>query len=520
MFMNKKQQISAVGRSLSEANVSRIRQIYSISREMLAEAGELPVTETIPVEATAGASFGDRLQYAMWRQSLNAALEQLTFALNSCAHTSEESPPVDEILSDFSSEIESLFSRKPIAKEKKVPIRLGKGAPEESRAQSDRTPIECSIAIDVPVDELETVEVSAGANHHPIRGVLFRIDEPSESAPSIGTGKPLYVPRAIAEQLLEKVNGLPLDADDSLSRHANDKIVGVMVKAEIIGNDFIVEGHLWPWNNRAKVSLISANNGQLGMSMNAYAKGRNEIVDGIETFWIEELDLLGANILFRDRATYRKTHFAAGSAERQAPVTIAAGAIVEDALDAESATEEGAVPIEAASRNSYPPNSEELEMNNTVIQSQLEAISRLLTETVGRLGEEIAEVRAEVLETESRLEGILAKERQEMKHIEASRRQEAEAQERQETVAAIVEAVTRAINPSGQPRRISTPLAAGGASAPEKNALPPDVVELLCERASLDAQIQASENDLQKQLALVDRKRDLNVRLSQMGYTG
>lgn len=508
-------EISAIGRSLSEANTSRIRQIHKISKEMLNEAGAIPFAEVIPMAAAAQADSPSRLREAVWGQSLNAAVRWLDSALLECAFVKGgRGEDVGKVLSAFSSEVKNLFEACPFKPPQgAVPISLEK-------EPDGRVAIGCSMELECPVEELAEVEVQAGANRHPVRGVLFRVDEPSESAPSIGTGKPLFIPRAVAERIVGHVKNLPLDADDSLGKHANDKIVGVMVKAEIVGNDFIVEGHLWPWNNRAKVGLISANNGQLGMSMNAYAKGRNEVVNGVETFWIEELDLLGANILFRDRATFRKTHFAAeAKAGEQEQVTIAAGAISTEVLDAENESD-GVVETEASSNSPYSSDSiQQNEMDNQTILLQLEAISRMLTETVGNLGEEISEIRSEVRDGEERMERILAKERAEMEQIEASRRQTESEQQKQQTVQEIVAAVTAAINPSGQPRRItSTPIAAGGATPNGQATFPKEVVELMCERARLDAQIQSA--DIQAQIALTDRKRDLNAQLANLGYAG
>jgi len=507
-------EISAIGRSLSEANTSRIGQIHKISGEMLSEAGAIPFAEVIPMAASAHTDSPSRLREAVWNQSLNAAVQWLDSALLECAFSKGgNGEAVSKVLSAFSSEVKNLFEACPFKPPQgAVPISL-------EREPDGRVAIECSMAIECPVDELEEIEVAAGANHHPVRGVLFRVDEPSESAPSIGTGKPLFIPRAVAERIVGHVKNLPLDADDSLGKHANDKIVGVMVKAEIVGNDFIVEGHLWPWNNRAKVRLISANNGQLGMSMNAYAKGRNEVINGVETFWIEELDLLGANILFRDRATFRKTHFAAeAKANEQEQVMIAAGAISTEVLDVENESD-GVVETEASSSSPYSSDStQQNEMDNQIILLQLETISRMLTETVSSLGEEVSELRLEVREGEDRIEKLLSKERAEMEQIEASRRQTEAEQQKQHTVQEIVAAVTAAINPSGQPRRITTPIAAGGATAAAQGSFPKEVVELLCERTRIDTQIQSTGMDLQQELALTDRKRDLNTQLANLGY--
>jgi hypothetical protein len=541
--------ISAIGRTLSEANAARVRQIHNLAGKILDEAGLTETSFAQRVEANAAAiaaqemGFADSLARSMWHNTMMEATHRVEQQFHHfCAH--RDKGGLDLLLKEFTEVVRGLYDQS-ISLNIYLPLPDGERHPvfaseEEAEPESEEqvepevveqvepeehSPEQGEIQLMCGVQSLPVVIEASGANYHPVRGVLFRIDEPSEAPPSVGTGKPLYVPRKVAEALLGKVNNLPLDADDSLSRHANEKIVGVMVKASIEGNDFIVEGHLWPWNNRAKVSLISANSRDLGMSMNAYAKGRNETVDGIGVFWIDELELLGANILFHEKATYKKTRFAAEATPEQEGETVAIAASSDKVLDDENFedNEETHEAIEAEADNSdetYDSQTEEMDNHN--IQLQLEAISRLLTDTVGKIGDEMAEIKAAIGETDNRVNSLLEEKTVEAQRIAASQQEESEKSKQQALIDSITQAVISSINPSRQPQRItSTPIAAsGGAKAPAADALPRDVVELLCERSKLDAQIQASENDLTTQLALVDRKRDLNVHLAQLGYAG
>jgi hypothetical protein len=154
----------------------------------------------------------------------------------------------------------------------------------------------------------------AQLNRRPMEGMLFPIDSPSEATPAVGPGLPLFVPRSVAMGLVNRVSGLPLDADESLSKHANKQIVGVINAASIEGNEFRVNGYIYDWSQPEMAALISANKQSLGMSMNAMAKGSPRDVDGRKVFFVESLELMGANILKSSKATFTGTNLIAASA--------------------------------------------------------------------------------------------------------------------------------------------------------------------------------------------------------------
>lgn len=177
---------------------------------------------------------------------------------------------------------------------------------------------EVVISFDSSVAQIQAYATPEGTNNRTFEGTLFRIDEPSEGIPSVGPNLPLYVPRSVAEAALRDVSGLPLDAHSSLSQHSNPDIVGVMMAARIVDNDFRVKGYLFDWNVPDKVEAITASRDDLGMSMNATAVGHETEVNGIKVFWIDSLTLKGGNILYAERATYKKTRvFSASEPDRQ-----------------------------------------------------------------------------------------------------------------------------------------------------------------------------------------------------------
>ena len=186
-----------------------------------------------------------------------------------------------------------------------------------SDVDSQKVEIELS-AFQVVLADESSEEVNL--NRHPVEGILFRVDEASEGIPSIGPGLPLYIPSSVAHECLSQVSGLPLDAHDTLTKHAQEEPTGVMLSASISGKDFCIKGLLWPWNKADKVTAIKAAKGSLGMSMNAAAIGHEVTLNAgtsnaQKVFWITKLILLGANILYAARATYKQTRLSAEEKE-------------------------------------------------------------------------------------------------------------------------------------------------------------------------------------------------------------
>ena len=74
-----------------------------------------------------------------------------------------------------------------------------------------------------------------------------------------------------------------------------------------------MRGSLFPFNQPEKVAQIRANKQSLGFSINAYAPGHDEEVNGEMAHVVDKLILLGANILYKDAATFQQTELVASS---------------------------------------------------------------------------------------------------------------------------------------------------------------------------------------------------------------
>ena len=440
-------EIQAIGKSLNQINCLRIQRIYQLSKDILRDSGLLeedsPKTEKMDIQ------FLEEESYPTGVVTMAAGLQS------------------DDIPASEEPELS--------ASEEKTD--KGKGELSLSLELCCRGMIE---------EQLKDV------NKHPVRGVLFKVDRPSESAPMIGTGHPLYISRKVAEEAVKKVAGLPLDAHDSLSAHANDQIVGVMVSAEIIGEDFVIQGHLWPYNNKNKVDLICSRQEDLGMSMNAYASGHIANLDGREVFWIDKLELLGANILFGAKATYKNTSLAASNTE-QLNAIIAA----EQETDMESNMESNFVEMIASQ---FKKIQESVDNSFVDVNRQIDSITGIIQAQQSLL-------------TEIKLE------REEIQaSVNEERRNQQLQDSKQELLSSIQEMIddtlAQRINPSGQPRRLTSSrrtqatIAAAATVSPER-------IELEKAIARIEGRLEG-ENDLTQQLKLTDDLRILKEQLKLM----
>lgn len=321
-------------------------------------------------------------------------------------------------------------------------------------------PLVLEAAIEVDGESLETLEASnPNPNTTPLKGVLFRIDEPSESAPSKGSAYPLFIPMGVAERAMEFVNaakGLPLDADDSLSKHANEDIIGIMTSAEIEGSDFVVKGHLFPWSQKNKVGAIALNQNDLGMSLNGKASGNIVEMNGVKVFSLSSLEILGANILLKNRATYQKTRIypmgeiAASSVENQP---------TEENMELDRAIGE----LQKTLAEISAASAKDSELANARLQQLTEVVS-----TQQQMLQTIQAERETVLNAQSQ-QSLAAQKAQEQQDLIAAIGAVVEAK-----VAEKTEGIINSINPRRSPPRITQNLvgiAAAGREQQQSNAV-------------------------------------------------
>jgi hypothetical protein len=373
--------------------------------------------------------------------------------------------------------------------------------------------VQIQVAFDRSINVSVSAEKGVNTNRIPFEGVLCSIDEPSPAIPAVGPGLPLYIPKEVAEACLNAgVSGLPLDADDSLSKHANQEITGVIQSGYIKGNEVYVTGFLWPWNQEKKVAAISANRDRLGMSMNASAYGHREMVDGKEVFWVDSLELLGANILYQDRATYRNTRLLSASSESWREIAAAA-------QDYEA----------AGSQTTDQENQQEGTFMNEELRKQLDEINDAIRASTRRQDELFTPLKASITDIEGQLKEIQAERATVKAELQAAADADRQKQEREKFVEQIVTViderleaklseklkgvVTSAGRGSRQPARQTTPLPLAASAA--NNAAPgtEQQKQIEIQLARLDGRLEEAQGNMQKTLTLLDEKRNLEAQL-------
>lgn len=522
--------INAAGKMLSQRNSDRIKAATKTLIDLMIDAkvlsaedlraiiDEEPSEETKePAEVQAG-SFKTDIQYLTWSDRLRKTLDTFYYRFDYLHNTADTDLTFEEgqsrkqaqqeLLNDLADVLSELSQDHP-------------GAPQEKRyyAMSLSSEFEEDkahlLTFDFPVERVaiaaseSKVSNIADYNRRPIRGVLFRVDEPSEAIPSVGPGLPLYVSREVAETTLSCVCGLPLDADDSLSKHANKEIAGVIQSAEIHGDDYYISGYVWPWSQSEKVQAIAQNLDRLGMSMNAAAKGHKAEVNGQEVFWVDELQLLGANILYSDRATYRKTRLVAAESLENGGVVIAAES--QENEDDESSSV--VVVHENQEEKQEEPMSQEMIAQLSALSTSFEKAMDTTSKTQVLIQEQLASLQAQVNEVRGDLE-------QRRAAIQASAAEQQKKEEQRSLVEAIQAAVdmsvAKTINPSGSPSRKTHSISAS--SSTQSSDTNPLVIQL----AKVSGQLELLEKspygqfDGVSMMGLMDEKRRLEAQIASM----
>jgi hypothetical protein len=88
-------------------------------------------------------------------------------------------------------------------------------------------------------------EVVGHPNRVAFSGVLTMVDVPSQRAPSGAKGHLVVLTRRAAEAALPSLLGMALDYSPSLDRHDVRRKVGVITRAEIVGRNVELGGHLF-----------------------------------------------------------------------------------------------------------------------------------------------------------------------------------------------------------------------------------------------------------------------------------
>ena len=236
--------------------------------------------------------------------------------------------------------------------------------------------------------------------------------------------------------------------------------------------------------------------------MNAKAVGRKTNVDGQDVFYVESLELLGANILFSDKATFRKTKL------QNHPIAAASNSIPsEESIQSES---------ESITNSFQEPGGK---MNP--IEVQLQAMSTTLTRMEEQQSRAIEGLEHQVAQIQAEMATLQTERQRQIEEVQAS--QKAAFQEQQESAllekigALIDNKIQKDRNPSGQPPRRTTPLVAS--AAPVVNGGIADLErQIIATQAKLDVLRQSPSGDRAQRIALAQELNTLKAQAQSQSY--
>lgn len=172
-----------------------------------------------------------------------------------------------------------------------------------------------------PADSLSlhcaSIQLSPDPNHPnrvPFRGVVAKLDQPSDGAPHGTMGRRIIIPSALASELSPGLLLAPINIDRALSGHDLSRVIGSITNAYVEGSDWVVEGVLFGKNFPDEVDLIKAEKDSLGMSIEmSHLQWVNPFALG--TITMKMATPTGAAILLKKKAAYQTTTLAASRSE-------------------------------------------------------------------------------------------------------------------------------------------------------------------------------------------------------------
>jgi hypothetical protein len=150
-------------------------------------------------------------------------------------------------------------------------------------------------------------------NKMPFKGILTRIDQPSDAPPEGSGGKLITISAEAAEKALASILGMAVDYKPNLDGHDPKAKIGVITAATIDDDAIAIEGFIYAADFPDVAAEIKASKDVLGFSYetrNLYTNDpdANPVV-------ITDCTFTGAAILRKDKAAYRTTSISASADE-------------------------------------------------------------------------------------------------------------------------------------------------------------------------------------------------------------
>lgn len=171
---------------------------------------------------------------------------------------------------------------------------------------------EISASVSFEAMAMEMPDVPDHPNRMPFKGVLTKVDEPSDAPPGGSRGTRTILPRDVAEAALPTLMGMAVDFTPGFDGHDRQSKIGLITAADVVGNDLQIEGFFYAKDFPRECERIRAEKGALGFSFEADAR----IQDADADPWvIEHCVFTGAAVLYKDLAAYTTTSLSASADE-------------------------------------------------------------------------------------------------------------------------------------------------------------------------------------------------------------
>jgi hypothetical protein len=159
---------------------------------------------------------------------------------------------------------------------------------------------------------LEVPETPDHPNKHPFSGIMTRIDQPSDAAPT-GSKKRVLLTREAADKALPTLLGMAVDLKADLSGHDVKQKIGIITEAWIEGDALWIKGFLYAADFPEEVERIQSMKDELGFSWEI----KNIFVKDVKAdpWEITDCCFTGAAILEKKKAAYTTTSLAAQAEE-------------------------------------------------------------------------------------------------------------------------------------------------------------------------------------------------------------
>lgn len=152
---------------------------------------------------------------------------------------------------------------------------------------------------------IELPAVERHPNRLPFEGCLTLVDIPSDKPPSGGRGHRVILERRAAMAGLPSLLGMAVSFRAGWEGHDARQKCGLITRAELVGDELIVGGHIYE-RDFPEIGQAWGKH-ELGMS---YEMADCYVRDMRAPVWtVERTTFMGAAILLRQSAAYRKTWF-------------------------------------------------------------------------------------------------------------------------------------------------------------------------------------------------------------------